>query len=441
MKKLKKLAYSFGAVATALSYQAFSTYIIFFYVDVMKLGVKLAAFGMLVWGIWNAVNDPLFGFISDRTRTPWGRRIPYIAIFAIPFGVIYFLLWTPPSALQNEWLLFLYFLIFICLFDLCYTIVVLNWASLFPEMFPSLKERAEVNSYRQSFGMGGLILGIAVPPLIYGSLGWRWMGLIFGAIIIFAYLISLWGSKENKIFSKEKPLGFKSAFKNTFANHSFLTFVFANLFVQYAFVIILASIPFYAKYVLEIKEGKTSIILLATFVVAILMMFVWRKILVKFGAKNSYMAALIVLAIVLVPFLFLNNFYAAIVACGLVGIGLSGIILTADVLISDIIDEDELKTKSRREGMYFGTNAFVTRFAIALEAASMGFIFHYTHYNPHIFTQTKEFLMGLRALVAAFPILALSFALIFMGFYPLGRKKLAKMRSELAQLHNRLKSS
>src|SRR3989338_3166826 len=160
----KKLAYSFGAVATALSYQAFSTYIIFFYVDSMKLPPYLAGIGMLIYAVWNAVNDPIAGFISDHTRTRWGRRIPYIALGIIPFGLVYFLLWIPPfGAIDQVFWLFLYFTVFICLFDGFYTVTVLNWASLYPEMFSSLKERAEVNAFRQTFGMIGLLLGVALP--------------------------------------------------------------------------------------------------------------------------------------------------------------------------------------------------------------------------------------------------------------------------------------
>ena len=143
MSKPNKFAYSFGAVATALSYQAFSTYIIFFYVDVVKLPPYLAAIAMMIYAVWNAINDPLAGYISDHTRSKWGRRIPYIAFGAIPFGLVYFLLWTPPFwDFTQVTLLFFYFLVFICLFDGFYTFTVLNWASLFPEMFSGLKERA-----------------------------------------------------------------------------------------------------------------------------------------------------------------------------------------------------------------------------------------------------------------------------------------------------------
>lgn len=436
MRLAKKLEYSFGAVATALSYQAFSTYIIFFYVDVVKLPASLAAVAMLIYAIWNAINDPIAGFVSDHTHTRWGRRIPYILFGAIPFGLIYFLIWTPPFTDFNQvfWL-FLYFLGFICLFDTFYTVTILNWASLYPEMFPTLKERSEVNAYRQSFGMMGLILGIAIPPLIYGSLGWGWMGAIFGIIISLALLISLRGSFEHKQFSQEKQLPLLKSFKATLKNRSFLTFVFANLFVQFTFTIILASIPFFAKYVLNEGATGTAAILAAAFLTAIPMLYVWQRLTNKFGAKQCFMATMLILAVLLVPLFFVKTFMAALISSALIGIGLAGFIFIADIILADIIDEDETNTGTRREGMYFGANAFITRFAIALEAFSMGVVFVLTQYNPYIFTQTREFLSGLRLLISGFPIIALLLAFAIMWFYPLSGKRLKELRKKIKQIH------
>jgi len=374
---------------------------------------------MLIYGVWNAVNDPIAGFISDSTRTRWGRRIPYIFLGSIPFGLAYFLLWAPPFTSADMTALFLYFLLFICLFDTMYTIVVINWASLYPEMYPTLRERAQVNSYRQTFGMIGLIIGIALPPLIFGAIGWAKMGAIFGAIIAAAYLVALAGSRENLKYSKDKPLPLMKAISATFGNIPFMIFVSSNLLIQYAFTMVLAIIPFYAKYVLNAGATDTSLILLSAFAVAMPMMFVWRALVVRFGAKACYMAAILIFIIMLIPFLLIDNVGAAIFSSGLLGAGLSGIILLSDVLISDVIDYDSTKTGIRREGMYFGVNAFICRFAIALEAASIGLVFTLTRYNPIIFTQTKAFLLGLRVLVAGLPILALAVAFGVMMYYPL----------------------
>jgi GPH family glycoside/pentoside/hexuronide:cation symporter len=433
---IKKIAYSFGAVATALSYQAFSTYIIFFYVDVMKLPAYLAGIAMLIYAVWNAVNDPIAGFISDSTHTRFGRRIPYLAAGAIPFGIIFFLLWIPPfGALEQVPFLFLYFLGFICLFDGFYTVTILNWASLYPEMFQSLKERAQVNAYRQSFGMLGLLIGVALPPLIYTNLGWGWMGAIFGGLISLALLIALWGSHERMEYSRGRSLSLSAALKATLENRSFLTFVFANLFVQFTFTIILATIPFFAKYVLEATPQTTALILAVAFLTAIPMLYVWRNITVNHGAKKSFMASMLWLAISLIPLFFTKNIGMVLFTSALIGTGLAGFILVSDVIISDVIDEDEVNTGARREGMFFGMNAFITRFAIGLEALSMSSIFIITGYNPYIFSQPREFESGQRLLLAGFPIIAMVLAFVIMLLYPLAGKKLEELRTKMAEIH------
>lgn len=432
----RKLAYSFGAVATALSYQAFSAWILFFYLDVKQLAPMLAGIGMIIYGIWNAINDPLAGYISDRTRTKWGRRIPYIAFGAIPFGIVYFLLWSPPfSAATQMFALFVYFILLINLFDTCYTFVILNWASLYPEMFPSLKERAEVNSFRQFFGVIGLILGIALTPLIYSSIGWSGMGILYGIVIAVALLISLLGSREKREFSLDKPLSVKDAIIHSLANKSFLTFVTSNLFIQYTFTMVLAMLPFFAKYLLGVGAKGTSMILITAFVFEIPMLFIWSRAAVKFGAKATYMTAIFCFGLVLIPLLTVKDVFGTAIITGFLGASLGGVIVLSDVLISDVIDEDELKTGTRREGMYFGVNAFVTRFAIALEGASVWLIFNLTRYNAALSVQPESFLAGLRVLIALFPVLSIILALVIMKFYPLAGAKLENIRTEVEQLH------
>ncbi|MFA5113369.1 MAG: MFS transporter [Candidatus Margulisiibacteriota bacterium] len=433
---LKKLAYSLGAVATAISYQAFSTYLIFFYVDVLKLPVALAGSAILLYGLWNAVNDPLFGFLSDNTRTRWGRRIPYLLAGAIPFGLLFFLLWVPPfDGIDHALELFLYLAILICLFDALYTITVLNWAALFPEMFPTDQERAQVNVFRQSLGMIGLLLGIALPPLFYSTWGWPSMGALFGCLISLTMLIAVWGSRENKAFSRPQPLPFWPALKATLRNRSFLTFVLANLFVQYTFTLIMATIPFFAKYVLNANPQRVTVILAAAFLTAIPMLFVWKRVAVRFGAKQAFLASLLLLALFLTPLFYVQSFGLVVLTAALIGAAMAGFILVADLVIADIIDEDELTTGHRREGMYFGLNAFITRFAIGLEAFSMSAVFIMSGYNPYVFTQYAEFRAGLRFLIAGLPIIALAIGFSIMLFYPLAGHKLAELKTRLAEAH------
>ncbi|MDD5593581.1 MAG: MFS transporter, partial [Candidatus Margulisbacteria bacterium] len=337
---IRKLAYSAGGLAIALSSQAFSTYIIFFYVDGAKLPVYLAGMAMLIYSVWNAINDPIAGLISDSTHSRWGRRLPYLVASALPFGLVFFLLWVPPfSGLDQPFLLFLYFVVLVCLFDGLNAVIGVNWAALFPEMFHSLKERVEINSYRQAFGLTGILFGLALPPLFFGSVGWGWMGAIFGLAIFLILVVAIAGSRERKEFSREHSLSLIQELKATFKNRSFLTFVLANLFVQYAVTTSLAVMPFFAKYVLGANPQTVALILAAAFLPAIPMLFFWRIIAGRLGAKPVFLTAQILLALFLLPLFYIKSLGFILLDAALISAAMAGYLLTTDVLIADIIDE------------------------------------------------------------------------------------------------------
>ncbi|MBU2610005.1 MAG: MFS transporter [Chloroflexi bacterium] len=432
----RKLAYSSGNLAALLSYQAFVTYIQFFYIDTLKLPAMLVAtIGWTVYGIWNAINDPLAGQLSDRTRTRWGRRIPYILFCTLPLAITFALLWLPPFRVENGQAgpLFAWFLIFVLLFDGLWTVVVLNWTALFPEMFPSLKERTQVSGLRQVFSVIGLLLGVALPPMLYSSIGWGAMGILFAVIVALFFFISLLGSREKKEFSRESlPLG--AALRATLKNRSFLTFVGANIFIQFAFLILPATVPFYAKYVLNADAGGTSALLAALFVVAMLLLFPWMKVVVRLGARKALMAACLLFAAPWLAFQVIGDFTGALIGMVAAAVGLAGLLLLLDILVSDIIDEDELATGARREGMYFGINGLLIRLGFVLQGWVMGTVLTVTGYVPGV-AQSPSAIAGLKLLMSYVPVVGLIGAFICLIFYPLHGARLAQVKEQVAKLH------
>jgi len=432
----KKFMYSFGATALAIAYMAFSTYIMFFYVDVMKLPVRLAGLAILIYAIWNAVNDPLAGFISDNTKSRWGRRLPYLIFSALPLCVIFFLLWIPPfNGLENSTALFIYFLILICLFDGLYTLIAVNWTALFPEMFQPFRERININTVRQGFWLVGLLIGVAVPPFLYSAWGWWSMGLSFSIIILLLLLMAIYGSRERKEFSLETQPHALKALRETINNKSFIILALGNLLLQYSFTMILAVIPFFAKYILKCDQRVVSLLVVAAFLAALPMLFVWKRLALRYGAKNCLLTSMAFLFVWLAPLLFIDNFYQVVFIAAMIGAGVAGFILVADVMLADVIDEDELNNGVRREGMYFGMNNFFTRLAIGLEAFSLSAVFVMTGHNSYVFTQSREFYVGLRILIAGLPMIALASGFAIMLFYPLAGRKMKEMGARVEAMH------
>ncbi len=426
--------YCLGSFTAALLGQAFNSWIRLYYVDILRMPLVLYGTGMTIYGIWNAINDPLAGQWSDRTRTRWGRRIPFILFGTIPFSVVFVLVWAVPQSVQaSPNSLFAYFLAMAFLFDGLFTVVVLNWTALFPEMYPSLHERSSVSAAKQALGIVGMIVGMALAPAVRDQFGWTGMGIIFGVLGLIAMFLSLLGSKERPEFREEQGLPIAESFRHTFVNKSFITFVIMNLFVQFAFVLLPATLPFFCKYVLGLSDAQNTLVLAPIFIVALPMVWVWSRVTNRLGPRRTSMLAVAVFAAALVPFAFVNSLATVIMASAFTGVGLAGLLVLVDVLIADVIDEDEINTDARREGAYFGANAFIMRFSVSLEAIVFSVVMGMYGYNPALDVQPATVALGLRFLMTAVPLVSMALAMIALYYYPIDGTRRARITAAIDQ--------
>ncbi len=428
----RKFLYSLANMSAAVSGQAVSTWLLRFYVDTLKLPVPLYGLGMTLYGLWNALNDPLAGHISDRTRTRWGRRIPYIAFLSLPLAVSLALVWTPPAGLGG-WALFAYFIVVLFVFDTLFTFVILNSTALFPEMYPSLTERAQVSALRQVLGIVGLVVAMALPPVLYTSLGWPLTGAILGVVTGLGLYLSLLGSRERPEARGGEPLALGPALRYTFANRSFVTFVLTSLFAQFTFVVLPAAMPLFVKYVLRLPDALMTVIFLTVFGSAFIMLFVWQKVTRAVGPRQAMRLSLVVFALGLIPLTFITSLTAMLVTGVLIGVGLAGLMMLIDVLISDVIDEDQLKTGTRREGMYFGVHGFVIRLSIALQGLVTSAVLEWGGYVPDV-VQSSRAVLAIRMLMTVVPWIALALSFVAVTLYPLHGRRLAQVKEEIARL-------
>ena len=251
MRKLGRyVTYSMGNFANTIAYQVFGNRIQFYYVDILGLNAALAGVIWAVYGLWNAINDPLMGQLSDRTRTRMGRRVPYVLFGAVPLGLAFFLLWTPPG--QSGWALAAYFLILLFVFDTLYSLTFIAYIALFPEVARDLKERINLAAVREILATVALLLAFILAPIIAEEVGYVWMGAIMGVLVAAGYLISMIGIKEDTSQLKDDTVGLVDSFKITLASRPFRWFIGANVAKEYIWLVLAAMLPFWRKYALGI---------------------------------------------------------------------------------------------------------------------------------------------------------------------------------------------
>jgi len=406
--------YALGIFAIMVPSQALLAFSSYYYVEKLGLGVGLFAVARAVYQVWDAVNQPLAGYLSDRTRTRFGRRKPWIWA-AIPLFMLTFMaVFAVPRGL-NDYQLFVWLLMSIFLFEAVATVLWVNYGALFPELFRGERLRARASAIQQGFQITALLIGSAVTPLLYTRLGFAGMSVVYALLFAAFILPFILNVREDAEASREPPLPLWQAFRVTLKNREFWIFNIAGSFAMTVNGLLSSVIPFYAKYALGIPDSQVSLLLAAVFLPVIPFVAVWYAIVRRLGARAAWRLAFAVYALSVIPLWFGSNLAGGIAAGVIVGFGLAGFLVTPPLIGARIIDLDAEKTGRRREGMYTAVGGFITRSSGVLSAAAfwiVGLIFGYVsgdNPGPH-----PEMTFRVLACVIPFCLLAISFGVSMM---------------------------
>lgn len=398
-----------------------------------KAFAATALFGiaMSAGRIVDALSDPLIGYLSDNTRSRWGRRRPYI-LFGTPFLAIFFILaFNPPMPTGSPGNF--YFLIsVISVFYLFYTIVITPYLSLLPEIARGTSERLKLASWQTIFNMAGLIVAMIIGGIMVHALGYRWMSIIFATLILISFIFSALKTKERPTVATQPRMGFGAALAQTFRNGPFLIYVFSQLFIWFGFNLVIASLKHIVVALMGFSTTGVALVMFLTLGMVIITIPLVLRLAKQWGKKKTYlvMVSMFIIgfaAIFLMKSPMLSDTGSRILGLCIffmVGIPSSAFFVIPNTIMGEIIDFDHKTTGRRREAIYFSAQALINKFGLAFSSLYQGFIFTYGYQagNP----------LGIRLLGPSAAIFVMIGLAIFY-FYPLEDPKFLRKRGEDTQ--------
>jgi GPH family glycoside/pentoside/hexuronide:cation symporter len=433
--------------------------------DVVGLEPRLASFGALAGIVWDAVNDPIIGILSDHLHTRWGRRRPFLLWFAIPFGLSFVILWSAPNW-ENQTALLIYVTLTFMLADTLQTLVGVPFLSLTPELTPDYDERTTLTSFRSFFQLtGALTVVIAAPAIVDMVLasggsqqqGFMLVGAIFGGIGAIPLLLIGLFVRETSRPEQIESIPFRETLKAAWQNIPFRYAVGIHMLNWSAVDMIAVTFPYFLLYWVARGNLLASIhifgydlayesaffgILMSVCILFIpfwLWMAKWRN------KREAYMLGMIFwVAVQLIIFTIQpgNTTYLLTIAA-FAGIGVSAAYTLPDSIFADVIEWDELRTRRRQEGIFYGIRTLIRKLTGALvifiTLQLLGWAGYVSPPNGTLqFTQTDSALHMIRLLVSPFGATILCGTIFFAWLFPLSREKHARIQKLLEQRRERL---
>lgn len=455
---LTKLVYGTGDWSMASFNTVRQIFYAIFLTDVVGLAPQLASFAALIGIVWDAINDPLVGALSDRIRTRWGRRRPFLLIFAIPFGAAFVLLWWAPPW-QSQLSLMVHMTLAYMLADTLQTLVVVPFLSLMPEMTEDYDERTSLTAYRMVFNLLASLAAAAGAPEIVAAFespqqGYLVMSLIFGGLGVIPFLLIFFTTREKHVdVQASRSFSMIKALQATWRNRPFRIATGINLLNWVTFDLIALMLPFFITYWVDggnqtsrinvpligslTTESLVFFILLTTAIAAVPL---WTRAAQRWNKRTAYivgMAFWAVVQILIITIMPGQRTYIFILAF-LAGISVSTAHVLPNALFPDVLEWDELLTGQRRDGVYYGilnlTRKLTGALAIFLALQILG-LFNYQQppAGASIFQQSEETLLAIRMLTGPAGALFLLGAIGTAFFYPVTRERHARMRRLLVR--------
>ena len=415
--------------------------------DTVGIAAGLAGIVLAIAKIWDAISDPIVGFLSDRTSTTWGRRRPYLFYGSFLLFITMIIMFTNPAIFMGPgWIpgdhqleLFIWALLSYSLLCTAYTLVNIPYGALIPELTQDYHEKTSLNGYRYGFAVIGTILGAGIALPLIGTfptinIGYMGMGIIYGALMMSTALITVYVVREKECGQLRQGEGFLATYKKVFKNKPYFLILLTYTLHVTALTIVSGIAIYYFKYIHQ-AESKITFAMLILLVTAMFFIPVSVLLAKKIGKKLVYgigmalFSAGIFLLFIAGHLYDISFSYATMV---LSGIGMGFTYVMPHAMMPDTIEYDYLLTGVRREGAFYGIWTFGTKIGQAVALAITGFVLSLFGYIPDV-VQTESAKFGIRLLLGPIPIFIFALGIIACVIYPINERKYIKILDDIKE--------
>ena len=430
-----KMFYGVGDLGNALVNSAIQFFLMKFYTDGALISPALAGNALLIGKIWDAINDPLFGWLTDKTKSRFGKRRVFMFFGAIPLAIAVALLWWVPQV-DRIWT-FIWIAATFLLFDTIWTFTNVPYYALTSELTDDYDERSSLTTYRMGMAVPAYLIGAALTPAIVGLFavqrtGWAFIGIVYGAFAAIALLISAAGMRErqNLAVAAPEPSPFKSL-KTAFKNKPFVWLCGTYFVVNISFAFVKTLMAYYIQYQLLMTE-QTSIVMGLMLVCVTISLPFWQWVGRKMDKGPAYALGMLIggAAVIITFFLPHHSTPLIYVVSVLAGFGFSSQWIFPWAMVADVADYDRVETRQQRSGVYYGVWGLATKISEALALASVGWILTLFGYVPNV-EQAPQALLGIRLFFGIIPAAFIFLSLPLLFKYPITRKSHAVIKARL----------
>ncbi|WP_009545685.1 MFS transporter [Crocosphaera subtropica] len=434
LKFSTKLAYGIGELSGSLPSNILVFFFLFFLTDIAGLKPGVAGIIVMIGKIWDAINDPLIGWLSDRTRSRFGRRYPWMILGAIPLGLSCVLLWTiPPN--NHQTFMIIYYTLIALVFYTAFTAVLLPYSALSAELTQDYNDRTNLISFRSAFSIGGSIFSLVLAEFIFAWINneqkqYLILGLMAGLIATFSVYASVFGTYQRyhqvqdnyRNYNRSSTLSIQEKLRLIFTNFPFICVMIIYLCSWLSVQTIAAILPYFVINCMGLSEEHFTRMAIMVQGTALIMMIVWSHLSHRLGKKIIYLMG-IPFTIVAELGLFLLQpgqvtlmYMIAIMA----GVGIATAYIVPWSMLPDVVDLDQLKTGERREGIFFALVVQLQKIGIAVALFVVGKILDSAGYIPGSTGQQPDTaLWAIRMIIGPLPITLLIISFVFAYLYPI----------------------